>query len=386
MNFLAFGNAQKLGLAMLKMGLAMNFLDLAMPKMDLGTLKMGLAVNFLALATLKTGLATLKGVLEACTRQLKPGSMINSFQFLIIIKKTKMHNDQRVKFDSYLRVQAYNTKYAAALAAIPDYTALQTAFDNNVTQVINASRQQQQTNGATSEMLTTLKRNMAETVIEFAGRSVVKAHLAGNEALANQLDEPAGYIFYADKIIAVQRAQVLRNLMNDNLAALTSIAAADITAIDEAINAYASKMNDPVLQVEHKKSQGTGTLPALFKTTDAVLDNMYRLVKSYFFRTQPPMVAEMGLAMQAINTGIRHTIVNITLLDETNAPIEGGEAVDNSNGKKYTSDYTGLVHIEKHKIGHDTFTITAPGKQQVTIGMDIKRGTENKLMVKMMNV
>ncbi len=186
--------------------------------------------------------------------------------------------------------------------------------------------------------------------------------------------------------MAVQRAQVLRDLMNDNLTVLTSITAADITSIDDAIAAYSVKMNDPVLQVEHKKSQGTGTLPALFKATDAVLDNMYRLVKSYFFRTQPAMVAEMGLAMQIINTGIRHTIVNITLLDETNTPLEGGEAIDNSNGKKYVSDYTGLLHIEQHKSGHDTFTITAAGKQQVNIGMDIKRGTENKLTVKMMNV
>jgi hypothetical protein len=30
---------------------------------------------------------------------------------------------------------------------------------------------------------------MAETVIEFAGRGAVKAQLAGNEELANQLDE-----------------------------------------------------------------------------------------------------------------------------------------------------------------------------------------------------
>ncbi len=72
-----------------------------------------------------------------------------------------MDNDQRAKHDSYQRVQAYNTKYATALATIPDYATLQTTFDSNVTQVTTTSRQQQQTNGATAGMLSTLKRSMA---------------------------------------------------------------------------------------------------------------------------------------------------------------------------------------------------------------------------------
>ena len=147
----------------------------------------------------------------------------------------------------------------------------------------------------------------------------------------------------------MQRALVLRNLMNENLAVLTNILPADITAIDDAIAAYTAIMNKPLINIRRKKSQGTDVLPPLFKSADKLLDNMFRLVKSYFFITNPAMVNEMALAMHIIHTGIRHTLVNITVLAaEDDAALADAVALDNSNGKTYASDYTGLVHIERH--------------------------------------
>jgi hypothetical protein len=175
--------------------------------------------------------------------------------------------------------------------------------------------------------------------------------------------------------------------MNDNLTVLTNIQPEDIMAIDTAINAYTGIMNKPVIGIQQRKSQGTDVLPALFKQADKLLDHMFRLVKSYFFRTKPAMVNEMALAMQIINTGIRHTLVNITILAaEDNAALEDATALDNSNGKTYESDHTGLVHIDRHESGHNTFTLSAPGRQVVTVGMDIKRATDNALTVKLVKI
>ena len=99
------------------------------------------------------------------------------------------------------------------------------------------------------------------------------------------------------------------------------------------------------------------------------------------------MVNEMALAMHIIHTGIRHTLVNITVLAaEDDAALADAVAQDNSNGKTYASDYTGLVHIERHTSGHDTFTLSAAGRHDVTIGMDINRGTDNRLTVKLVKV
>jgi hypothetical protein len=298
-----------------------------------------------------------------------------------------MENDQRSKLDSYQRVQAFNAAYATDLAAISDYTGLQNEFNNLVNEIITKSAEQQGTAGITADLLSETKLNMAETAIQFASRGVVKAQLAGNNELANQLDEPVSFIYRAEKNISVQRATILRNLMNDNLAVLTNISPGDITAIDEAIAAYANIMNKPVTDIQHRKSQGTDALPALFKKADGLLDNMFRLVKSYFFRSNAAMMNEMALAMQLIHTGIRHTLVNITVLAaEDDAPLLNVVVEDNSNGRAYTSDFNGIVHIDTHKSGHDTFTISAAGRQDVTIGMDIKRATDNRLTVKLVRV
>jgi len=298
-----------------------------------------------------------------------------------------MENDQKAKLDSYQRVQAFNTRYETDLATVTDYTPLKLAFDEVTGKILLTSGEQEETTGVTVEFLNGAKRNMAETVIEFASRGVVKAQLAGNNELANQLDEPVSFIYRAEKNVNIQRALGLRNLMNDNLAVLTNITAENIAAIDTAISAYADMMHKPLINIQRKKSQGTDALPALFKTADKLLDNMFRLVKSYFFRTKPTMVNEMALAMQIISNGIRHTLVNITILAaEDDAVLEGAVALDNSNGKTYESDHTGLVHIDTHKSGHDTFTFSAAGRQTVTVGMDIKRATDNRLTVKLVKV
>jgi hypothetical protein len=99
------------------------------------------------------------------------------------------------------------------------------------------------------------------------------------------------------------------------------------------------------------------------------------------------MVNEMALAMQIINTGLRHTLVNITMLAaEDNTALGGVVALDNNNGKSYISDAAGLVHIDMHRSGHDTFTLSAAGRQEVTIGMDIRRAADNRLTVKLVRM
>lgn len=292
-----------------------------------------------------------------------------------------MDNEQRAALDSFKRVQRYNTEYATDMATIDDYGDLQDKFDALVVKIDKAGEEQVMARGATPDLMQDLKSEMGRTVIEFASRGSVKAELLGDMELANKLDKAFSFIAFADKETAVQRAKDLRKLLNDNLATLTNVSAANIATIDEAIDGYEGKMNDPIIEIEHRKSQGTELVPGYIKDTNDLLDKMYRLCKSYFNRTKPEMVNEMALAMQIINTGIRHTIVEIKIVDDSGNGLEGVAVSDEKTHKNYLSDFDGVVHIEQHRSGHDSFNIFLSGWQQMKVGMDIKRGIKNSLTV-----
>lgn len=88
--------------------------------------------------------------------------------------------------------------------------------------------------------------------------------------------------------------------------------------------------------------------------------------------------------MEQTNTAVRHTTVSITVVqDEDNEPIEGATILDEKTGKQYTTDDEGLAELGKHLNGDDTFRISAPGRQTVTLGVKIISRKENEFLVKL---
>lgn len=294
-----------------------------------------------------------------------------------------MTNTQRAKLDSYNRIVGFNDKYAADLTTVEDYTDIEAVFNETVNSIIEAAGIQTQKPGTSDEAVTEAKTTMAETVVNFALRGSVKARLAGNTTLANQLDEPVSYIFRAPKTTAVQRATQLRNYMNDNLATLTNITAADITTMDKAIGAYNNMKDEPIKTRQSKKAGGTTLLPPLFEAADESADNMFSLVRSYF-SSNMGMIEEMRLAMEVISTGIRHTSVQITAIaNENDEVIPNATVTEKGSTNTYDTDEEGVIHIGSHRNGKFTFTISSPGRQSVVLTAIIVRGTDNEFIVKL---
>ncbi len=298
-----------------------------------------------------------------------------------------MTNEQRSKLDSYDRVAVFNTSHVTGLAGILDYAGEKGKFDGAVAAIIAAANAQQEDTAGNSSNSSFRKTAMTKAVIKFAKRGTVKAKIAGNLVLSAQLDQPASYIFSAPKTIAIQRATDMRTAMNDNLALLTNITAADIAQIDAAIASFNSVKDNAVVAQQTKKATGTDAMPASIILADAAVENMYDLVFSYFEDSNPAMVDEMALAKQILNTGIRHTSLNITVLDFiTNLPIEGANVKDMSKNTDFVTDHDGIAHIPKHKAGHFHFTASAANKTPVEIAIDIKQGMKNEVMVKLSGV
>ena len=294
-----------------------------------------------------------------------------------------MKNLERSKLDSYDRIKQFNVKHATDLSAIPDFPGELTKFNNLLPALLAAVNVQQDDTSGNSLASSTTKTNMAKLVIKFAKRGVVKAKNANNFVLAAELDEPITYILNASKIVAVQRATSMRNTMNSNLTLLTTINAANITQIDNAITAYDTVKDNPTIAIQLKKANGTDVLSSNYTLMDAVVENMYDLVYSYYEDSKPAMVDELMLAKQILNTGIHHTSVNFAVTDEFDNLLLRATVKDVKSGKIYEADDEGNLNIPKHRAGHFHFIISNLGFTDVDMGIDVKQGMKNNFTVKM---
>lgn len=297
-----------------------------------------------------------------------------------------MKNLERAKLDSYNRITKFNTTHGSVLGTIPDYAGVESNFNTLLGILTSAANVQALDTKGNTNASETAKQTMAKLVIKFAKRGAVKARLLSNLELAGELDEPISYILRATKTDAVKRASDMRNALNNNLSTLTTITAANISQIDNAITAYNGIKDNPTIAIQVKKASGTDVLPGNYALIDAAVDNMFDLIYSYYEDTNAALVDEFALAKQLLNTGIRHTSVEITVTDVLSGKaINACTVTDVKSGKIYGGD-EGVVDIPKHRSGHYHFTVSAEDYANVDLGVDIKHGMSNEFTVKMKRV
>ncbi|MCX6352027.1 MAG: hypothetical protein NTX03_09215 [Bacteroidetes bacterium] len=297
-----------------------------------------------------------------------------------------MDSRERSKMDSYARIQNVNATHPADITeiAVPGYPFEKTNFDNAVS-ALKADFLVQGTPGGSAEASALALLLMGKTVVKYAKRGAVKARQIGNTGLAEGLGIPLTDITKATKAGAITVAKNIRKLLNDNLATLTNIIAANITEIDNTITAYDNIKDKPTEVQQVRKADGTDLLEAQFVIADLAANNMLDLLESYYEDTpKQALVNEMELAKQLITTGVRHTKVQFTVLaNENNEPLENATALDISNGKVYHANMDGVITIEKHKPGKFHFTVACVGKTSKDVIVDVKRGMNNEVGVRL---
>ncbi len=282
---------------------------------------------------------------------------------------------QKAKRSGISRFSAFYSEYQGKLSLIEDFETIKAQYDAAVADIDEAIAQQNTDNGITKELLDQRKAAMAKTVIKFALRGQVKAGLQEMPELANQLNKPVTFISSANKQTAVENAQWLRNVMSQNKGNLANITTADIKAMDDAIEAYQSIMHEPIVTIQHKKSQGTDPLPGLFKKTDKYFADLLGLTISYYGDEDPKMVDEMGLTNKMLLTGMRHNTIDFKVTDaDTAIAIEGVSVMSQNQGKSYQTNYQGFASIKTHRNGHFNFTLSGVGYKDLTVGLDVKKG------------
>jgi hypothetical protein len=275
-----------------------------------------------------------------------------------------MNNTQRAQLDACNRVKESNIKFAAEFATIPEFAAEKTTFEAALAIVNKAAQIQSGTVAVSSDAVKLAKQTMAKAVVKYSLRGSVKAKQIGNLTLSNHLDHPLTYISKAPKTLAIQRAKDLRQHLQDNLATLTNITAANITEIDAAILAYDKVKDNPTIDIQARAATGTNPIPAALAQAFNAIDGMHNLVISYFSDTNKAIVDEFTLARMIINTGIHHTGITGTV-KKGEEPLMGATIKITDTDKVAVTDIDGHYTISRVQAGDYNVEIsTAIGETQ----------------------
>lgn len=235
-----------------------------------------------------------------------------------------MKNMQVSKVESYNRIHDFNGANHTLLDTIDGYPDEVIKFEASLVNVNEAADNQEIETTGTVKDAKIAKKKMADVTVGYGLQGAVKAKSLGNNDLADNLWHFSDYIYRATKIEAVNRADKIRNFLNDNLGSLTNITAANITEIDDTITAYKALEEKPQDIIKGvRKSEGTEALPPAFKITDDCVDNMYALIYGKFIISNPNLVREFKNLKRLDELGVHHTGLTVFVTD-AQIP-EGGE-------------------------------------------------------------
>ncbi|MBI3236071.1 MAG: hypothetical protein HYZ42_18885, partial [Bacteroidetes bacterium] len=133
-----------------------------------------------------------------------------------------MNNLQRAKLDTCNRVKDCITKFDTELSTINEFATEKTALMDALETISAAAKVQIDTSGAVADAVQAAKENMVAVVIKYARRGNVVANQNNNITLASELDHGITYLLRASKSMALHRAEVIRDHLNNHLATLTN--------------------------------------------------------------------------------------------------------------------------------------------------------------------
>ena len=145
--------------------------------------------------------------------------------------------------------------------------------------------------------------------------------------------------------------------MNDNILILTNILPANIITMKGKVTSFTALKDTPVMAIETKKAQGTDQIDTFLYPGKVNMENMIKLVGSYFPASS--LLNELELQAHIRSTGERHNYIAVTAVDELGNPIPSGVLTSLVNLK--TAPFAaGLATIEGIRNGLRSFKIVAP--------------------------
>jgi len=302
-----------------------------------------------------------------------------------------MNDVQRAELEAGQRCDEFNSNAdnLTVIGAIEGMNTIITGIADQVLAVEEAEEAQQHDYGDVSDEKELAKEEMAKQVIKFALRGKVKAEQLELEEISTALDHAKTYITKADDVLAVTRANDMKDLMNENKGpggVLTNIVVGNIDTMTDAIKAFTDLRNKPTNIIKEKKADGTDLIQPEIDLLKGFIKQEIDLLHSYLDDTDDaPMVDEFELKAHVIILGRKHNIVLAHLVrDEDGGAITDGRFECERNGKfAVGNSFNDKYQIDRITPGEAYFNATAVGRIAVRMAIGVKRGKLVEVTIRM---
>ena len=178
-----------------------------------------------------------------------------------------------------------------------------TAFDGPVAQIIALAPRQIRTSGGAADKRAALQ-TLGDAAWFVATQVSAYAAKTSNLTLQARVNYSRTSVTAGSEQDAVTRCQTIHTAATEHLAALSKyrVDAAKLTELDHAIKAFQALINAP-RDSTAQSAAATKQLPALFKTTDALLKNQMDKLMASFSASEPTFHAEYQTARVIVDTG-----------------------------------------------------------------------------------
>ena len=303
-----------------------------------------------------------------------------------------MNRTKQAELASLVEVQKYLVKNSDLKTNNPEIAAESDILDSNILLALNAGNVKGKTEAVSTDDVAVAKKNMSGTVMNIVNRAIIKCGQDPiNPSLALKLTRPSEYILASTKLIAVEHATEMLTILGEpaNLAYLTNIKPAELTAAALVVANYNNIKETPSITIKNKKDTGILVINKSVKAGRKNVTNLITLVKIDSSESNPAMVTGISHAAVVLVLGVRYTPVEITVKDAlTGNLIVNAKSTEKLRKKVRTlySDEEGVIPLKTHKAGDASITISVVGYEDFVLKEHIENKVLNVFEVRMRKI
>ncbi|MEI6184171.1 MAG: hypothetical protein WCP65_01485 [Bacteroidota bacterium] len=269
------------------------------------------------------------------------------------------------------------------LATIEDYPAVALGISDTLKEIKSAHSAQSKDISGIAPTKQELRVEMGETILIFSQRGMVSATLAGNKELSEEIDHSLLYYTKGKGSLSESRATATVDLIELKLLKLASITAANVVTMRAAIAAFVAKKDEPTIEKQAKKVDGTDQVAPLLDKLDRYITLEGNLIHSYFPKSK--LSEGFDLTSKLIILGGRHNPIDMYIEDALSGKFISGIKVSKVKNLKLFnfSDDDGLAHFDTCTCGKQKFLVEAVGYVAQTVTLIVVRGSGAEVIVKM---
>jgi len=303
---------------------------------------------------------------------------------------------QERKLSMYYSVKDFLMVNATIVNTLPNFGAFNTLFNGYISQIEAIRKLQEADKTGIAKNKLSLKDDLVAKAVDVARKVSGYAAVTNNMVLAAEVDYTESSLNRSADTILRDKAQVIYDRANSNLAALASygVTAAVLTNLQLAITAYASNFAKPKQGINDKK-QATLSLADLFKLADAVLTEKMDKIVEVVRASQPVFYTGYSNARTIGNIGFKKLALK-TLVKDAKGDVVGKanalllsandlKALNKATSpkpvlKKKTSDL-GQFRVKSLASGSYVLQINKPGYKPAEVTVNIVDGETSEVVV-----